>query len=82
VIKALGASAPERERLEANMKANEGALDRALRVIVGLGILSLAFVGPQTPWAYLGVIPLLTGIVGFCPLYAIIGVNTCGAPKV
>lgn len=61
------------------MKVNEGAIDRVLRVIVGAGILSLAFIGPQTPWAYLGVIPLLTGLVGFCPLYAVLGVNTCGA---
>jgi hypothetical protein len=63
------------------MKANEGALDRILRVIAGAGILSLAFVGPQTPWAYLGAIPLLTGLVGYCPLYAILGVNTCGLPR-
>jgi hypothetical protein len=63
------------------MKINEGMIDRALRVIVGLAILSLAFVGPQTPWGYLGLIPLLTGVVGFCPLYAALGVNTCGARK-
>lgn len=63
------------------MKVNEGAVDRTIRVIGGIGILSLAFIGPQTPWAYLGVIPLLTGIVGFCPLYAVLGVNTCGARK-
>lgn len=63
------------------MKLNEGTVDRILRVVVGIAILSLAFVGPQTPWAYLGLVPLLTGIIGFCPLYAILGVNTCGAPK-
>ena len=63
------------------MKTNEGALDRVVRVVAGAGILSLAFIGPQTPWAYIGLIPLLTGIVGFCPLYALIGINTCGAPK-
>jgi hypothetical protein len=63
------------------MKANEGAIDRVLRVLVGAGILSLAFIGPQTPWAYLGVIPLLTGLVGFCPLYAVLGINTCGVRK-
>jgi len=40
----------------------------------------MAFIGPQTPWAYLGLIPLLTGLVGFCPLYAILKINTCGAP--
>lgn len=63
------------------MKANEGGVDRALRIIGGLAILSLAFVGPQTPWAYIGVVPLLTGLVGFCPLYALLGVNTCGTRK-
>lgn len=63
------------------MKTNEGAIDRVLRVLVGAGVLSLAFVGPQTPWAYLGLIPLLTGIVGFCPLYAMLGFNTCPAKK-
>jgi hypothetical protein len=63
------------------MKANEGPLDRLLRVALGIGILSLTFVGPQTPWGYLGLVPLLTGLVGFCPLYAIIGLNTCGVRK-
>lgn len=63
------------------MKPNEGTIDRVIRVVAGAGILSLAFIGPQTPWAYLGAIPLLTGLVGFCPLYAVLGVNTCGARK-
>jgi len=63
------------------MKANEGGVDRALRIIGGLAILSIAFVGPQTPWAYIGVVPLLTGLVGFCPLYALLGVNTCGTGR-
>jgi hypothetical protein len=63
------------------MKVNEGGLDRAIRIIAGAGILSLAFIGPQTPWAYLGAIPLLTGVVGFCPAYALLGVNTCPARK-
>ncbi|MEQ1492894.1 MAG: DUF2892 domain-containing protein [Terricaulis sp.] len=63
------------------MKANEGTVDRILRVIVGAGVLSLAFVGPHTPWGYVGVIPLVTGLVGYCPLYAILGLNTCGIAK-
>ncbi|GIK49667.1 MAG: DUF2892 domain-containing protein [Hyphomonadaceae bacterium] len=63
------------------MKPNEGSLDRILRVLVGIGVLSLAFIGPQTLWGYLGLIPLATGLVGFCPLYALLGVNTCGARK-
>lgn len=56
---------------------NEGNIDRGIRVIAGLVILSLAFVGPQTPWGYLGLVPLLTGLVGFCPLYKVLGINTC-----
>lgn len=63
------------------MKANEGGLDRVLRVIVGLAVLSLAFVGPKTPLGYIGIVPLLTGIVGFCPAYALFGFNTCPAKK-
>jgi len=59
------------------MKPNEGTIDRVLRVVVGLGILSLAFVGPQTPWGYVGLVPLATGLIGFCPLYAMLGINTC-----
>lgn len=59
------------------MKPNEGMIDRGLRIAVGAGVLSLAFVGPQTPWGYVGLVPLLTGLVGFCPLYAILGINTC-----
>ncbi len=59
------------------MATNEGTLDRVLRVIVGLVVLSLAFVGPQTHWAYLGLLPLLTGVMGFCPAYALLGIRTC-----
>lgn len=57
--------------------ANEGLVDRLIRIAVGLFVLSLAFVEPQTPWGYLGLIPLVTGIVGFCPLYRLVGFNTC-----
>ena len=56
---------------------NAGAVDRALRAIVGLAVLSLAFVGPQSPWGYLGLIPLATAALGFCPLYSIFGFSTC-----
>ena len=61
------------------MPINEGTLDRVLRVVVGLAIISLVFVGPQTPWAWLGLVPLLTGIAGFCPAYALFGIRTCKA---
>lgn len=56
---------------------NEGTLDRAVRVILGLGLLAIAFVGPKTPLGFLGVIPLLTGLVGSCPLYRLVGLRTC-----
>ena len=59
------------------MKANEGMIDRGLRIVAGLGVLSLAFVGPQTPWGYLGIVPLATGLIGWCPLYALLRINTC-----
>lgn len=59
------------------MSRNEGNIDRALRIILGLGLLTLVFVGPQTPWGWIGLVPLVTGLVGFCPLYRLIGINTC-----
>ena len=59
------------------MKKNVGSVERAIRVIAGIAILSLAFVGPQSPWAYLGIIPLATGLMGWCPAYALLGISTC-----
>ena len=59
------------------MPRNEGSLDRLLRVIVGLFLIALVFVGPHTPWGWIGIVPLLTGIVGFCPAYTLLGVRTC-----
>ncbi|MCW2274923.1 DUF2892 domain-containing protein [Rhodoblastus acidophilus] len=56
---------------------NVGQLDRILRVIIGLALISLVFVGPQTPWGWIGVLPLLTGLVGWCGLYTVLGLNTC-----
>jgi hypothetical protein len=59
------------------LPTNEHPLERVLRVILGLGVLSLAFVGPKTPWGYLGIIPLATGLLGSCPLYTLFGWSTC-----
>lgn len=59
------------------MKANEGKLDRILRVIAGLALLSLIVIGPQSMWGLVGLVPLLTGLVGYCPLYTVLGINTC-----
>ena len=59
------------------MTRNEGGIDRGARVLLGLILLSLVFVGPQTMWGLVGIIPLATGLVGFCPLYRVLGINTC-----
>ncbi|MGB5164077.1 MAG: DUF2892 domain-containing protein [Woeseiaceae bacterium] len=56
---------------------NEGKVDRILRVVLGLGLLSLVFVGPQTPWGWIGAVLLVTGLIGNCPLYSILGINSC-----
>ena len=60
------------------MKKNIGNIERIVRIVVGAGILSLAFIGPQSPWAFLGAIPLATGLIGWCPPYSLFGISTCG----
>lgn len=59
------------------MVCNEGKVERVLRVLVGLVLIALVFVGPKTPWGWIGVVPLLTGLIGYCPAYTIFGINTC-----
>ena len=59
------------------MSRNEGNLDRALRVIAGLVLIGLAATGTVGAWGYIGVVPLLTGAIGMCPLYSVLGINTC-----
>lgn len=59
------------------MPVNVGTIDRALRVVVGLVLIALVFVGPQTPWGWIGLVPLLTAAVGFCPAYTLLGIKTC-----
>ncbi|MHB8844017.1 MAG: YgaP family membrane protein [Nitrospirota bacterium] len=61
------------------MKKNVGNVERVIRIFAGAAILSLAFVGPQSPWAYLGIIPLATGLLGWCPPYALLGISSCKA---
>jgi hypothetical protein len=56
---------------------NEHMVDRALRVLLGLGLLSLTFTGPHTALGYIGLIPLATGLLGRCPLYSLFGLSTC-----
>lgn len=59
------------------MQTNEAGWDRSLRVVVGLGLLSMTVVGPQTLWGLVGLLPLVTGLWGHCPLYRVLGVSTC-----
>lgn len=59
------------------MKKNIGSAERVVRILAGAAILSLAFVGPQSPWAYLGLVPIATGLTGWCPPYQLLGINTC-----
>lgn len=59
------------------MKTNEGKLDRGLRLAVGVALIGMAATGAIGPWGYVGLAPLLTAAFGFCPLYAVLGINTC-----
>lgn len=61
------------------MTRNEGTVDRVARVALGVVLIVLALRGMYTPWTWIGVVPLLTGLVGTCPLYSVLGVNTCKA---
>ena len=56
-------------------------VERAIRVIVGLVLLALVFVGPKSLWGLIGLIPLLTGLLGWCPPYSLFGINTCNLGK-
>jgi hypothetical protein len=57
-------------------------IDRVLRAVVGLVLISLVFVGPHTVWGWIGVVPLATAIFGFCPAYTLLGIRTCGRKRV
>jgi hypothetical protein len=63
------------------MLTNESTIDRIIRLILGVALLSLVFVGPKTAWGWLGILPLATAAMGFCPLYRLLGVNTCDLRK-
>ena len=56
---------------------NEGTVDRVLRVVAGAALVSLVFVGHQTAWGWIGVVPLVTGLLGNCPVYSLLGISTC-----
>jgi hypothetical protein len=58
----------------------DGTASRVVRVMIGIGVLSLTIAGPHTLWGYLGLAPLLSGLTGFCPVCSLPGVNSCKAP--
>ena len=63
------------------MKSNMHPLERTARIVLGAGIASMAYFGPTHPAFLLGVVPMLTGFVGICPFYAMLGINTCPRKK-
>ncbi len=63
------------------MKKNIATVERIIRIAAGLGIVSLAFIGPETKWGYLGLVPLATGLIGWCPPYQLLGISTCKSCK-
>jgi hypothetical protein len=56
---------------------NVGTIDRVLRIIVGAGLIALVFFGPKTLWGWVGLVPLVTGLIGWCPAYSLLGIKTC-----
>lgn len=63
------------------MEKNVGTIDRVARIALGLVLIALVFVGPQTPWGWIGVIPLATAVIGWCPAYRLLGIRTCSVAQ-
>jgi Protein of unknown function (DUF2892) len=63
------------------LPANEHIVERVVRVILGIALLSMAFVGPRAWWGWIGLVPLATGLLGSCPLYTLFGISTCKTPN-
>ncbi len=63
------------------MKVNVGGIDKILRIVVGIALIAMTLMGVIGAWGWVGVVPLLTGLFGACPLYSIIGLNTCPIRK-
>jgi len=63
------------------MKLNVGGLDRSLRIVAGVALVGLTLAGTIGAWGWIGIVPLATGLVGFCPVYPLLGLNTCPMKK-
>lgn len=64
------------------MKANVGGIDKILRIVAGLALIALTLTGTIGVWGWIGVVPLLTALINFCPAYALFGISTCPVKKV
>ncbi|KDE38631.1 Permeases of the major facilitator superfamily [Nitrincola lacisaponensis] len=64
-----------------DLKVNVGGIDKIARILVGAILLILAIMGTGTPWTWIGILPLITGLAGRCPAYSLLGINTCGIKK-
>ncbi len=60
---------------------NENPVDRMLRIVIGVALLALVLTGPRTPWGWIGLVPLITGLAGSCPLYTLLHLSTCPKPR-
>tara|TARA_R110001599_G_scaffold351246_2_gene582652 strand:+ start:189 stop:365 length:177 start_codon:yes stop_codon:yes gene_type:complete len=54
-----------------------GATDRIIRIVVGVVLIALVFVGPQIVWGWIGIVPIVTALIGYCPAYSLLGIKTC-----
>ena len=63
------------------MTANVGGIDKILRIVVGAGLIGATVAGMLPVWGYIGIVPLATGLMGWCPAYSIFGMNTCATRK-
>lgn len=59
------------------MSPNVGITDKILRIIVGVALIAMVFIGPQTAWGWIGIVPLVTAFAGRCPAYSVLGIKTC-----
>lgn len=59
------------------MKKNIHNIERLARILIGLILISMVFWGPTSPWFFIGAVPLITGLIGWCPPYSLLGINTC-----
>lgn len=63
------------------MQANVGGIDKILRISAGVILIGLGVLGIGAPWTFIGIVPLVTGLLGWCPLYPLLGLNSCPTNK-